>query len=438
VLALPASAAAAPASASAWARPSIATVLAHGAFPRLTVRTFAPDTLLQRAGLAQLVQAVSATAPPLAGDPGEVVTMGAMHAALVHALGLGPGASAVEKGLVDAGLAPKADAGSEVAARMLGLSYNHPAADDADERFTTDPATRGEAAYSAAHAIAAAGAVDGVRAALDDLAAFLESSPRPAPAALVRAVGLIGEPYVWGGEWETAQSPVDAQPHGGFDCSGLVWRVLVLVPGGLTPAQIGGRTTFEMAAATPPAKRLALSQLEPGDQVMFGERRGPATPNAAIGHTGLYLGGGWFIHAAGEGVTIDQLSGWYQQAFAFGRRFAAPPPAATGQPPVQEPAPAVVAALTGATLSRTGGRVRLTVTWSALLDPAAAVSLTATPVGGARGAPLALAPHVAAAVGHVAVPLPRKLRGRRVRLLLTTARAGHVIGSATRVVAVPA
>src|SRR5204863_21392 len=38
------------------------------------------------------------------------------------------------------------------------------------------------------------------------------------------AVRFVGYPYVWGGESETTTSPYGPQVHGGFDCSGFVWR----------------------------------------------------------------------------------------------------------------------------------------------------------------------------------------------------------------------
>jgi cell wall-associated NlpC family hydrolase len=35
---------------------------------------------------------------------------------------------------------------------------------------------------------------------------------------------------------------------------------------------------------------------------------------------GIYLGNGWFIHSSAYGVAVAQLSGWYAQRFAWGRR----------------------------------------------------------------------------------------------------------------------
>ena len=35
---------------------------------------------------------------------------------------------------------------------------------------------------------------------------------------------------------------------------------------------------------------------------------------------GIYAGGGWFVHASTQGTTLQTLSGWYAERFAWGRR----------------------------------------------------------------------------------------------------------------------
>ena len=66
------------------------------------------------------------------------------------------------------------------------------------------------------------------------------------------------------------------------------------------------------------SKRVAASQLEPADAVFFGAGR--KSPPSQVDHMGIYLGGGWFIHSSGEGVTIVPLDGWYEHSFAWARR----------------------------------------------------------------------------------------------------------------------
>jgi cell wall-associated NlpC family hydrolase len=80
-----------------------------------------------------------------------------------------------------------------------------------------------------------------------------------------------------------------------------------------------GRTTYAMSGEVPAAKRIPLAKLQPADVVFFGAA-GPRSKPAQVNHMGIYLGNGWFIHSSGYGVAVAQLSGWYAQRFAWGRR----------------------------------------------------------------------------------------------------------------------
>jgi cell wall-associated NlpC family hydrolase len=139
---------------------------------------------------------------------------------------------------------------------------------------------------------------------------------------LKTAVRFIGYPYVWGGTSENEESPFGVQASGGFDCSGFVWRVYKLqaYPGaGALADTLKGRTTFAMSGEVPAAQRIPFAGLKPGD-VLFWGAGGPRSKPAQVDHTGIYLGSGWFIHSSGYGVAVAQLSGWYKQRFAWGRR----------------------------------------------------------------------------------------------------------------------
>src|SRR5207244_11414420 len=65
---------------------------------------------------------------------------------------------------------------------------------------------------------------------------------------------------------ERKSSPYGPQVHGGFDCSGFVWRVYKLEryagEAGLAD-MLQGRTTYAMAGEVPKAKRIALDKLQP-------------------------------------------------------------------------------------------------------------------------------------------------------------------------------
>ncbi len=96
----------------------------------------------------------------------------------------------------------------------------------------------------------------------------------------------IGTPYVWGGN----------DPNRGIDCSGFV-KVLYGKIGIDLP-----RTAAEQATV---GQRIdQLEDLQPGDRLYFWDRK-----RGKIGHTGMYMGNGFFIHSSttNHGVATDDL-----------------------------------------------------------------------------------------------------------------------------------
>ncbi len=243
---------------------------------------------------------------------------------IVEQLGLAGAAAHVQRVTERAGLRPPGYYGSEVVARYLGLRYDHPASSDRLELFPTDAITRAEAAWSLAQVIGfgdwniqnAQQTLDGYRL------ARLTAHERE---ALRIAVSRIGYPYVYAGESDTSEPATwmwGPQAHGGFDCSGFVWRVFKLsgLPWG---NEIGGRTAAQMAGELPRSQRLRIRQLRPGDLLFFGSAHfnSPAT-ESDINHTGIYLGDNWVIHSSGQGVYVLPLRGsWLGDQFAWGRRI---------------------------------------------------------------------------------------------------------------------
>lgn len=114
-----------------------------------------------------------------------------------------------------------------------------------------------------------------------------------------RAKQLLGTDYVYGGESTR-----------GFDCSGFVWYLYKSIEGVNLPR----RASHQAGVGGSVPK----GQLAPGDIVFF-KTRG----SARINHSGIYIGGGKFIHAssAKDEVRIDSLaSGYYSRVFAGAKR----------------------------------------------------------------------------------------------------------------------
>ena len=148
------------------------------------------------------------------------------------------------------------------------------------------------------------------------LATQQQAAPEAAPAALVESesveeaiapapdaryggvVGIamqyLGVPYVWGG----------ASPSG-FDCSGFSMYVY---------AQVGVSLPHHAASQYGLGSPVSKSDLQPGDLVFFN----------GLGHMGIYIGGGQFIHAphSGDVVKISSLSdSWYARTWVGARRI---------------------------------------------------------------------------------------------------------------------
>jgi peptidoglycan DL-endopeptidase CwlO len=107
------------------------------------------------------------------------------------------------------------------------------------------------------------------------------------------AMQYLGTPYVYGG----------ASPSG-FDCSGFIMYVF---------SQIGVSLPHNAAAQYGYGTPVDRSQLQPGDLVFFN----------GLGHAGIYVGGGSFIHSphTGDVVKISSISGWYASTYVGARRL---------------------------------------------------------------------------------------------------------------------
>jgi cell wall-associated NlpC family hydrolase len=138
---------------------------------------------------------------------------------------------------------------TEVAARFLGLRFNHPARSDALEVSPREVIDRAETAailYQARHL--SKWSVGGLSA--YDHVTFPTLTDRQ-KQIVAFAFQYIGYPYVWGGEYPTKSSPYGTQAHGGFDCSGFDWWVMKMNFG----YTLNERVAAAMAAAAKPRIR---------------------------------------------------------------------------------------------------------------------------------------------------------------------------------------
>jgi len=305
--------------APSWAQAELKAVVAAGLMAKEAAAR--PNDPLTRAELDTLTAGLLHVPPATSSTSAATVSISGLDSRLVATLGLGEAAKLFQQNAKGAGLAPPSRFGTEAVARLIGLRTNHPAALDKLELSPSEPATHAEAAYSAARIL---------HFGEWDLPGVEELAPTFALPALTpwqkqvltTAVKFIGYPYVWGGESETTVSPYGPQAHGGFDCSGFVWRVYKLqayANEGRLADTLQGRTTYAMSGEVPKSKRIVLAKLQPADVIFFGAA-GPKSKPAQVDHMGIYLGNGWFIQSSGFGVAIAPLTGWYEQRFAWGRR----------------------------------------------------------------------------------------------------------------------
>ncbi len=259
--------------------------------------------------------------PPKVANPSALVTMTALDARLVSALGLSKAAAEFVRGARAAGLKVPARFGTEVVARLLGLRIDHPASEDSLELLPNDPATRAEAAYSAASVLHFGGwEVAGVQSLADSFA--LPQLSAWQTRILDTATARIGMPYVWGGTSDGPEVEFGIQSRGGYDCSGFVWRVYKLQSypdEGNLASVLRGRTTYQMSGEVPDSQRIGFADLQPADVIFFGAH-GPTSQPSEVDHMAIYLGNGWFIQSSGYGVALATLTGYYRHEFAWGRR----------------------------------------------------------------------------------------------------------------------
>ena len=127
-----------------------------------------------------------------------------------------------------------------------------------------------------------------------------ESNSDLASSIVETALQYKGYRYVSGG----------ASPETGFDCSGFTKYIYGLF--GINLNRVSGDQAYN---GTPITK----DELRPGDLVLFSYYG-----SESIGHSGIYIGNGQFVHAANSsrGVVTDTLeSGYYLENYVTARRL---------------------------------------------------------------------------------------------------------------------
>ena len=166
----------------------------------------------------------------------------------------------------------------------------------AEQRRQLQAAQAAQARIAAAHRAQQQDAADMVVgiSAVSPQAQTIVAPPSSYSGAVGVAMGQLGKPYVW------AAAGPDA-----FDCSGLVVYSFAAVGKSLP------HSTYALYGMGAPVSR---DQLQPGDLVFFD----------GLGHVGIYIGAGQFIHAphTGDVVKVSSLSeSWYASTYVGARRL---------------------------------------------------------------------------------------------------------------------
>ncbi len=126
-----------------------------------------------------------------------------------------------------------------------------------------------------------------------------EGEPSLIGQVLEVAASQIGTPYRWGGD----------SPDSGFDCSGFVRWVF---------EQLGVELPRDSRSQAAVGVVVDRKDLRPGDLLFYSRRRG----SNRVGHVGIYLGEGQFLHSPrrGQPIQVSPAFDSYRQAVFLGAR----------------------------------------------------------------------------------------------------------------------
>ncbi len=126
-----------------------------------------------------------------------------------------------------------------------------------------------------------------------------EGEPSLIGQVLEVAASQIGTPYRWGGD----------SPDSGFDCSGFVRWVF---------EQLGVELPRDSRSQAAVGVVVDRQDLRPGDLLFYSRRRG----SKRVGHVGIYLGDGRFLHSPrrGQPIQVSPAFDSYREAVFLGAR----------------------------------------------------------------------------------------------------------------------
>lgn len=128
-----------------------------------------------------------------------------------------------------------------------------------------------------------ASTADGMGAEAPQQTAFASSIGK-ASDMLTYALSLVGVNYKYGGK----------SPETGLDCSGFVSHVYRQAAGLVLPHNARAISMF--------GKKIAISELQPGDLVFYNTMR------HTYSHVGIYLGDNRFIHSGRTGSSVEVVN----------------------------------------------------------------------------------------------------------------------------------
>ncbi|MDP3483533.1 MAG: C40 family peptidase [Sulfuricella sp.] len=128
-----------------------------------------------------------------------------------------------------------------------------------------------------------ASTADGMAAEAPQQTAFASSIDK-ASEMLMYALSLVGVNYKYGGK----------SPETGLDCSGFVSHVYQQAAGLVLPHNARAISMF--------GKKIAISELQPGDLVFYNTMR------HTYSHVGIYLGDNRFIHSGRTGSSVEVVN----------------------------------------------------------------------------------------------------------------------------------